>query len=240
MSAHSLLVIRPEPGNAATVAAAKAMGLNTVGAPLFRVEPVGWSPDAAPYDALLLGSASAVRHAGAGLAKLVHLPAYAVGETTAKAARAAGLVIAAQGGGGLQDLMPELAGGGRLRVLRLAGEEHVPVEPPPGVTIDTLVVYAARPLPLTDTARDVLEHKPVVLLHSAAAARHLAEQCDRERIDRATIAFACLGSRIAEAAGAGWREVGVASRPDDAALLALAARMCQSAAVRVDDNNTIG
>ena len=81
---------------------------------------------------------------------------------------------------------------------------------------------------------------PVVLLHSAAAARHLAELCTQDGIDRATIALACLGPRIAEAAGAGWREVGVASRPDDAALLALAARMCQSAAVRVDDNNTIG
>ena len=240
MSACRVVVIRPEPGYAATVAAARALRLTAIGAPLFRIEPVAWAANPKPYDALLLGSANAVRHAGAGLAGLAHLPVYAVGQATAEAARAVGFSVAAEGSGGLQELMPKLAADRRRRVLRLAGEEHLPVEPPAGVTIDTLVVYAARPLPLSDEARRELREGPVVLLHSAAAARHLAELCTQDGIDRATIALACLGPRIAEAAGAGWREVGVASRPDNAALLALAARMCQSAAVRVDDNNTIG
>lgn len=228
MSGRPLLVIRPEPGNAATVAAAKALGLRAIRAPLFSIEPVAWTPDGGPYDALLLGSANAVRHAGKGLANFAHLPVYAVGDATAEAARAAGLTVAAQGSGGLQDLMPRLAADRRRRVLRLAGEEHVPVAPPPGVSIDTVALYAARPLPLSDEALRVLRQNPVVLLHSAAAARHLAKLCDRDGIARSDIALACLGPRIAEAAGEGWRELGVAPRPDDAALLALAARMCQS------------
>ena len=240
MSSRPLLVIRPEPGNAATVAAASALGLAAVGAPLFRMEPVVWAADDEPYDALLLGSANAVRHAGAGIAELSHLPVYAVGEATAEAAREAGLAVAAHGSAGLQELMPKLAADRRHRVLRLAGEEHVTVDPPASVMIDTVVAYAARPLPFSDKARRALRQGAVVLLQSAAAARHLADLCGREQIARPAIALACLAPRVAEAAGEGWREVGVAPRADDAALLALAARMCQSAAVRVHDNNTIG
>ena len=51
-----LVVIRPEPGNAATCAAARALGLEAVAAPLFEIEPVGWAVPEGRFDAILAGS----------------------------------------------------------------------------------------------------------------------------------------------------------------------------------------
>jgi uroporphyrinogen-III synthase len=208
---------------------------------MFRVDPVVWSaPEPQQFDALLLGSPNAVRHGGTNLQSLSGLPAYAVGEVTAAAARDAGFVVAACGSGGMEELLPRLAADGRTRVLRLAGEEHVAIEPPPGSQVETVVVYAVRPLPLSSEASEVVRRGAVVLLHSAVAAERFAERCDAQGIDRAAVSLACLSPRIAETAGEGWGRVDSTHRPDDAALLALAARMCQSASVRVDDDNTIG
>jgi uroporphyrinogen-III synthase len=67
----------------------------------------------------------------------------------------------------------------------------------------------------------------LVLLHSAATARHFAAECDRLGLKRGAIALAVLSPRLAAAAGAGWAAVHVASRPDEAALLALARNLCQ-------------
>jgi uroporphyrinogen-III synthase len=66
----------------------------------------------------------------------------------------------------------------------------------------------------------------LVLLHSAAAARHLGAECDRRRVPRSAIAVAALGPRIAQAAGAGWRDCRAAEEPRDVPLLALARDMC--------------
>ena len=230
MTSFPLLVVRPEPGNAATVAAARSRGLTALAAPLFRIEPVSWEPPPPErFDAIVFGSANALRAGGAGLASLARLPAYAVGEATAQAARAAGFEVVAAGNGGLRDLLPRLAADRRRAILRLAGEDHVAVEPPPGLRIETLVIYAARPLPLPPDARRCLRQPAVVALHSGAAARAFAEECDRARLSRGGIALACLGQRIAEAAGDGWRTVRIAPEPTETALLALAVEMCESA-----------
>ena len=80
------IVIRPEPGCAATVAAARDWGLEAHGFPLFAVQPRDWSPPAASdVDALLIGSANALRLGGPALEGLRGLPAFAVGAATAEA-----------------------------------------------------------------------------------------------------------------------------------------------------------
>ena len=232
MTACAVIVLRPEPSNVATVAAAQTLGLNAIATPMSRVEPVAWAaPPPERFDAILLGSANALRHGGDGLANLTRLPVYAVGEVTAAAAREAGFTVVACGTGGIAELLSRLAADDRSRVLRLAGEEHVPIEPPIGMQVQTLVAYTVRPLPLSPEAVNASARGAVVLLHSAVAAERFADQCDALGIDRSTVSLACLGPRIAAAAGDGWRRVGVAPRPDDPALLALAARMCQSAEV---------
>ena len=223
-----VIVIRPQPGCDASVAAARALGLAAQGYPLFAVHPLDWSPpDPAQFDALLIGSANALRKGGAALARYRGLPAYAVGETTAGEARAAGLAVAGIGEGGLQALLGQLQPG-HQRLLRLAGRERVDLDPPPGVTITERVTYASAPLPLLDELAALLADGALVLLHSAEAARHFSAQCEARMIAKRRIKIAALAPRIAEAAGSGWGAIASAPTPRDHALLALACQMCQS------------
>jgi uroporphyrinogen-III synthase len=220
-----VIAIRPEPGCSATVEAGIAMGLLIECHPLLYIRPLAWAkPSPAEIDALLLGSANAVRHGGPELAAFRGKPAYAVGEATGAAAEAAGFTVAAVGRGGLQSLLDTLAA--PLRLLRLAGAEHVALLPPSGMEIVTRVVYEAVAAPLAVRLARRLGGGALVLLHSAAAARHFAVECDRCEVPRGAVSLAALGPRIAEAAGTGWHEVRFAPQPHEAALLALAREMC--------------
>jgi uroporphyrinogen-III synthase len=224
-----VLILRPEPGAAATLAAARAMGLAARAFPLFEVRAVCWAPVSRDHvDALLLGSANALRHGGKALATYSGLPVYAVGETTADAARGVGLKVIATGRGGLQNMLDALETTHR-RLLRLAGRERVELAVPRGVEVVTREVYASEPLPLPPALAALLASPALVLLHSGEAAAHFARLCDEAGIDRARIRLAAIGPRVEARAGTGWADLRSAPTPDDTALLALALRMCQEA-----------
>jgi uroporphyrinogen-III synthase len=222
-----LIVIRPQPGCDSTVTAAREMGLEAEGFPLFEVRPLPWeAPDPDEVDAVLFGSTNALRHGGAALAVLFGKPAYAVGEATAEAARLAGFDVVETGQGSIQDLL------GRLwpdhkRLLRPAGQKRVELTPPEGVTIDERAVYMSEPVEMPGALRAKLPEPAIVALHSGEAARHFADCCERNGIDRSRIAIVAISQRAAEMAGEGWQEVRVALNPDDRALLAMAKQMCQ-------------
>lgn len=202
------------------------MGLEAVAAPLFAVRALDWEPvPREAVDAVLLGSANALRHGGDGLALYRGLPAYAVGKATAEAAQEAGFAVAAVGSGGLQSLMPLLAPDHR-RLLRLSGRERVELAPPPGIAITLRETYASEPLALPVDLADRLSAPALVLLHSGEAAAHFAAEIDRAGLSRAAIHIAALAPRVAERAGSGWASLAVAASPDDAALLALAEKIC--------------
>lgn len=225
-----LAVIRPQPGCEATVAAARALGLEAHGFPLFVIESVAWeAPPVSAFDAVLLGSANAPRHAGAALAAYAGKPAYTVGAVTAEAARAAGLEVVASGVGGIKALLPLLRPEHR-RLLRLSGRERMVLTPPRGVSIVERVVYASEPLAMPPALRRLLARPAVVVLHSAEAAHHLAALCDEHGLDREHIALAAIGPRVSRAAGRGWAAIRDATAPNDTALLALAQEMCQTPA----------
>ena len=216
----SVIVLRPEPGASATVARARALGLDAISIPLFEVEPVDWdAPDPAAFDALLLTSANAIRHGGAQLAALRALPVHAVGSATAEAARDAGFNVAGSGSGGVDELLDGL--GSEIRLLHLCGEDRrTPVSL--RQTIDAVPVYRSRvlaPPPDLDQAMNA-----VVLVHSPRAGQRFAELIE----DRRTIAIAAISDAAGEAAGAGWSDIRVAPEPNDDALLALAARLCNT------------
>jgi uroporphyrinogen-III synthase len=224
-----LAIIRPEPGCTASVSAARAMGLEAHGHPLFAVSPVAWElPDLAAFDGLLIGSANVLRHGGAHLAALRHLQVHAVGETTARAAEAAGFTVAATGAGGLQPVLDAVAPGTRL--LRLAGAERIALTPPAGVTMAERVVYASAPLAMPAALAALFAVPAVVALHSAEAARHLAAECDRLGLARAALSLAVIGPRVSAAAGEGWARVALAGTASEAALLSCAADLCQNPA----------
>ncbi|WDA41223.1 uroporphyrinogen-III synthase [Erythrobacter sp. BLCC-B19] len=221
-----LIALRPEPGLAATLEKARALGLVATGHALSEIRPVAWQcPDPARLDGLLIGSANAILHGGPGLERLLDKPVYAVGEATAAAARAAGFTVAMVGSGSLQGVLDCIAG--PMHLLRIAGEEHVPLAPPPGVTFDTVIAYRSAALPLDPLTAALASGEALVLLHSAATARQFAAECDRLGLDRATITLAALGPRIAAGAGDGWAAIHVAARPDEAALLQLAFDLCR-------------
>jgi uroporphyrinogen-III synthase len=220
-----ILAIRPEPGCSATLAAGKAVGLTIIASPLSELRPVPWTMPPGHFDGLLLGSATALRLGASLVDKLVEKPVYAVGKATAEEARRRGFHVVRTGHGGLQALLDSLAGQ-NLRLVRLAGRERVPLSPPAGISLETATAYESIGLPLPDYAADHLRSGALVLLHSAAAARHFASECDRLVIHRGDIQLAALGPRIAEAAGAGWAALRSATGPNEAALLALAREMC--------------
>ena len=221
-----LLVLRPEPGAAATISRAAALGLATVAAPLFTVAPVAWEPpDPAAHDALMLTSANALRHGGEALARYHGLPAYAVGAATGAAAAAAGFTDVRIGEGDAAALLARMAAEGIRRPLHLAGREHRAVAGG-GLTLTRRIVYAADPVAgLPAAAHDAIPGGAVALVHSPRAAALFARLVEAPM--RARVALAAISAAAAAEAGEGWREIGIAPQPDDAALLAVAARLCE-------------
>lgn len=207
------LVLRPAPGNARTCAALAAAGAEPVALPLFATVPVAWQvPDPQAFDALLLTSAAAVRHAGGGLAALRGLPVVAVGDATAAAARAAGLTVALVGQRDAASVVAAATAWPRL--LHLAGRDRVAQD-----GVSAMTVYANEALDVLPSALEVARDS-VVLLHSVrAAARFAALSC---HVPRDAIRLAALSPAVATAAGEGWRSVAIAPVPSDAALVRVA------------------
>lgn len=210
-----IAVLRPEPGNRATAAAIEARGGTAIRLPLFAVHPLAWqAPDPAGFDALILTSANAVRHAGPGLAALAALPVHAVGQATAAAARGAGLPVVAVGKDGAAELIAAASASGVRRALHLAGREHT--LRPGGIVARILPVYASEPIDLPADACERLGGS-VALVQSARAARRLAELIPVT--SRARIALVAASAAVAVAAGEGWHGVTIAPSPDSGALI---------------------
>jgi uroporphyrinogen-III synthase len=214
-----VLVLRPQPGASATVGRAREHGLDPLAVPLFEVEPVAWSaPDPAGFDGLLLTSANAVRHGGEQLERLRGLSVYAVGETTAVAARAAGFGVGAVGDAGVDRLLASVAPD--LKLLHLCGaDRRQPQQPPQEIT--PVVVYRSTPIESPDLSS---ASGSIALIHSPRAGRRFAELVR----DKGSIAVVAISDTAADAAGSGWQSTHVADEPSDEALLALAARLCNN------------
>ena len=215
-----LLIIRPEPGASASAARAMSAGFKVSVLPFFGVIPRAWDvPDFRDFDALLLTSANAVRHAGDGLAKLSALPVHAVGQQTADVAMAAGLQLASIGDRDAAAVLAQARNMGHQRLLWLAGQDHVALPDDLGTPLVLRVCYAVVPLTLpTDVAARIAD-TDAVALHSPRAARQLTHVVDHMGLDRNAITIAAFSAAIAKAAGTGWRHMVIATDPNDAALL---------------------
>lgn len=223
---RKLIIIRPEPGNAATVAMAKSMGLQAVGIPLQTVAPVEWTPPEGDFDGLLAGSANVFRHGGAGLAELRDIPVYAVGEKTAEIAREHGFTVAASGAGGLQSVIDRILPTRSMRLLRLAGLNRVKLKIPASIAMTVRAVYKLQDRNISSDQLDHFGKPTCVMLHSVSAAENFVRNCNDLDIDRKNISLAVIGPRVARDLGDGWAVVEMASTPNDAALLELAKQLC--------------
>ncbi|MEG3181706.1 uroporphyrinogen-III synthase [Sphingomonas sp. LT1P40] len=216
-----IAILRPEPGNASTTQRVRDAGLEALPLPLFTMRPLDWTPpDPARFDGLLLTSANALLHGGAGLAALRALPVLAVGPTTADAARAAGFDVTLTGDSDVATLLREATGDTRL--LWLAGRERTAFDHP--ALAATIAAYASDAQTIT-AADATLLHDSVALVHSSRAARQLAAELDRHAIPRGTVRIAAISPKVVEAAGSGWGAIAAAATPDDDALIAAAHRL---------------
>ena len=213
-------VLRPEPGNAATVARVRAAGLEAMALPLFAVRSLDWVvPAPAAHDALLFTSANAVRRGGQALTALRSLPVFAVGEKTAAAARLAGFDVMATGDDNATAILSIARTHGYHRMLHVGARERALVVADP-VTA-AIAVYASDALPVEQGAIAQLAGT-VALLHSARAARRFAELVETAGIARREIAVSAISHAVADAAGTGWAGLAIATRPDDETLIAAA------------------
>ncbi len=229
MSRPPLLILRPEPG--ATLTAKLALGLRwrPIVAPIFKVEQLAWeAPPAADYDAVIVTSANAVRYGGRALHHYRDMPAYAVGNATARALKAADFTDIRTGKGNVDMLLEAAQDNGAKRALHLAGEDFREGDAR-GIELDRRILYRSAPIEaFSPAALGALRGgDTVVLLHSGRAAEHFAALCDASSVARDRIALVTLSQAIADSAGAGWYVAAVAEKPDDAALLAAADRICQ-------------
>jgi uroporphyrinogen-III synthase len=144
---------------------------------------------------------------------------YAVGSATAAALKKRGFTDVRVGSAGVDAIVGQAALDGIRSLLHLAGEDHTRAEAGP-VQIETLIVYASEPVEPQSDLQDAVNKAAVALLHSARAAarfRELAGPGHR---------IAAISPAVLAAAGPGWLETAIASKPTDQALLAAAARLC--------------
>lgn len=220
-----LLILRPEPGATRTLERAHALGIDARSYPLFDVAPLPWSgPDPADCDAILFTSANALRHGGPGLARYRELPAYAVGRATAAAARDAGFADVATGAGTVEDAAKEAAARGHVRLFHPAGRHRTAFNAPISGIVDAAVYEAVEAGNAAGLA-DAIAPGMLLLVHSPRAGRRLAQLLPADQ--RGGLLLAGISAAAIDSAGTGWAGVHVADRPDDNALLALAAGLCE-------------
>lgn len=229
-----LLVCRPQPGASATAEAARALGLDPVVTPLFEVDAVSWYPPAPDrFDALMMTSANAARYGGPALIRYAALPAFAVGEATAAAMRIAGLAAVA-GEGDADALVAVIAQGPHRRVLHLCGEDgRTPAHP--DLQVHTLPVYRTVAVAsLSGAAIAAIDRGAIVLLHSPRAAALFARLANEAGLDTSRTCLVAISPAAAAAASlpyaarTGWRTIDAAPVPTDAAMLAIARKLCEN------------
>lgn len=226
-----VLVTRPEPGAAETAARVAALGWQPVLAPALVLAPRPLAPLAA--QAVLLTSRAAARALPPG-----PLPVFAVGEATAREARAQGFAQVAAAEGDATALarlvaarLDPAAGPLLLAIGAGYGQDLAVALRARGFRVLRRVVYAAAPArALPDAARAALAGGQVVagMFFSPRSAR-----CSMDLLRAAglagraqAMAALAISARVAEALSAPpnpfhWHSIRVAAQPDHDSLLQL-------------------
>lgn len=219
-----ILLTRPDPGGARFAGDLRARfgpGSRIVTSPVLRIEPCGAAPDLAGVACLLFTS----QHGVARFAELSarrDLPGYAVGDATARVARAAGLRVTACEGDAASMLARIAADDEKGPFLHIRGEHAATALAEAlrarGLPAREAVLYRQEAVPLSDEALAVLEGPaPVVLpLFSPRSAEVLFAGC----APRAPLCVVAISQAVAERVPEEHSgRVIVAKRPDGAAML---------------------
>ena len=218
-----LLITRPDPSGAAfanRLRTGAADGLEVIQSPVMRIERCGVLPELEAVKTLIFTSRHAVE-AYAALAGPVGIPAYAVGEATGVAARAAGLSATVCDGDAASVLSRVLADDAPAPALHPRGE-HMARDiakdlTEAGIETHDVVLYRQVPVPLTDRAKAALAgDRPVVVpLFSPRSARLFFEEAQVV----APLLVAAISEAVAQAVpGGAARALEIAGRPDQEAM----------------------
>jgi uroporphyrinogen-III synthase len=233
MAAKAALVTRPLEDAAAIAAALAARGIEAVVAPLVEIEVRRAAPPLVGVQAILATSANGVRAFCRQSGKR-DLPLFAVGDASAAAARALGFATVESAGGNVEDLaalvcarlQPRDGGllypAGSIVAGDLAGQLSLL-----GFDVRRYVAYAARAVrELPPRARAAVADGlvDVVLLYSPRTAEIFRDLVGRAGLTENCrfLNVFCLSDAVARALlPLRFRDIRVAARPDQPALLAL-------------------
>lgn len=225
-----VLVTRPEPQATRTAVDLEARGHVVHKVPLARIDRLTPRlPDPDTVDAVVLTSANAAF----ALEPYRHLPVYAVGRATARAARGAGAVSVTTALGDWQSLARLLAESEgpprRARLLHLSGEavrgDLAGTATALGYSVERRVVYAARLEPWLDPhGQRLLETASLdaVLFFSPAHATIWRLQVERAAVEDRLfpLVAVALSEAVAEPVRVlPWRALGIAAAPEVARLI---------------------
>jgi uroporphyrinogen-III synthase len=230
-----LLLTRPEPDATRTAQMLRARKHEVLVAPLLQTQTIDVA-FSGPYAAVLMTSANAARalasHPRAG--EVTKLPAFTVGARSAEAARAAGFGEVISADGALAELVTLAASrfaGRSQRLLYLAGEDRAGDLAGDlgrhGIAVETAVIYravAATRLP-AELAQALSNARLDGALHySRRSASTLIELSRAAGVVNTLLDLAhyCFSDEVAGSLrDAGARQISVAPRPDEAALIGL-------------------
>jgi len=232
-----ILVTRPQPGAAETASVLRARGHEPIIAPLSEIELLS-TADAnnGPWSAIVLTSANGLSGITStfGWDKKWHgIPIFAVGDVTAKAARAMGFVDVTSAHGDINNLIDLIAA--RLkppaRLLYLAGEDRAGdlagALRGKDLEVDLVVVYRfSKPRILPDLAAAALNGELDAVLHFSRAAAeaflNAARNSNLLELGLTKPVHFCISDQVAAPLRqAGAARIKVAARPNQDALLEL-------------------
>jgi len=243
----AVLVTRPHPDNEATAGALRALGFETLLAPVLRFEPLAFHDGDDAYDAVIVTSANALRaiEGHSAQPRLLQLPLFAVGDQTAESARRSGFNKVISAGGDLAALRDIVLASARARQLKkgatllyLAGADLArDLERELGgygftvVTAMTYRMVTISRLPERVGEAFTANRVQAVLHYSLRSARAFLDaiRADGLEISALAVPQCCISANVAACLReAGATRVQVAASPDENALLAALERALRS------------
>ena len=229
-----IAVTRPQADSERTATALRARGHAVLVAPLMQVEPVA-AEIRASWAAVVVTSANAPGAIATHPARavLIKLPVFAVGRRSADACRRAGFTDVITAGGDVRDLIRlimERRADAANPLLYLAGEDRaadlIGELTAHGIAAEMAVVYRAVSSsfpPELVAALKAGEIDAVLHFSRRSADNYLAGAAQAGIAKQAlAVRHLCLSAQIAEPlATAGATRIAVATRPDEASLVAL-------------------
>jgi len=226
-----VLVTRPKADALSLKTTLEAAGHGVILAPMMTIAFKSPSIDLAGVQALLFTSANGVRAFAARSAER-RLPAWAVGDATAAAARKAGFTDIHVSGGDAKALAHDVTAALRPADGALFHAAGSVVKKALGTDLEAAgfsyrkaIFYAAEPIGnFPEEAENALKNAEVdaILLYSPRTARLFAALAQKAGIDLEAADAYCLSDAVAaEAEVLSWRRIRVAERPDGNALLSL-------------------